>query len=72
VPACSAARPTVANEAEPPLGGELGKPTGVDAVDPVLQRLEGPTQDAFTAMYAVTRKLGAETAKAEVRKALGL
>jgi hypothetical protein len=68
LPACSAARPTVANEAEPPLGGELGKPTGVDAVDAVLQRLEGLTQDVFTATYAVTRKLGAETANAEVAK----
>jgi hypothetical protein len=68
LPACSAARPSIAKAADPPLGGELGNPTGFDAVDAVLQRLEGPTQDVFTAMYAVTRKLGSETAEAEVAK----
>ena len=68
MPSCSAARPSIAKAADPPLGGELGKPTGVDAVDAVLQRLEGPAQEAFTAVYAVTRKLGAESAKAQVAK----
>ena len=68
MPACSAARPSIDKPAGDRLGGDLGTPTGVDGVDAVLQRLEGPTQDVFTANYTVTRKLGAETANAEVAK----
>jgi len=68
LPACSAARPSIDKAAEPRLGGDLGKPTGIDAVDAVLQRLEGAAQEVFTATYAITRKLGAETAKAEVAR----
>jgi hypothetical protein len=69
VTGCTGTRGTLsATSAAPVPGGEAGQPVGDASVDAVLDDLERPMEQSFTATYAVTRKLGAKQATAVVSR----